>query len=71
MTSQSSSNTTSAPAQKAYQSDIIDGALQEYVAKSKEIGGPVAQHVSVFNLRASFEAINQLTADSRTHHRPA
>lgn len=53
MPSQSSNNTASAPpelaespAQKAYQSDIIDGALQDYVTKSKEIGGPVSEHVS-------------------------
>jgi hypothetical protein len=53
MPSQSSSNTASAPAelaespaQKAYQSDVIDGALQDYVTKSKEIGGPVSEHVS-------------------------
>jgi hypothetical protein len=56
MPSQSSNNTASAspevaesPAQKAYQSDIIDGALQDYVTKSKEIGGPVSEHVSQFH----------------------
>ena len=55
-TGQSSANAASAaapaetaksPAYKAYQSDIIDGALQDYTSKSKEIGGPVAEHVRV------------------------
>lgn len=34
------------PAVKAYESDIVQGALQDYIAKSKELGGPVAEHAS-------------------------
>lgn len=33
------------PAVKAYQDDIIDGTLASVLAKSKEIGGLVEQHV--------------------------
>ena len=35
------------PAVQAYQSDIIDGALADCVAKSKELGGLTEQLVSL------------------------
>jgi hypothetical protein len=37
------------PAVKAYQDEIVDGALATLIAKSKEIGGIVEQHVSRLN----------------------
>jgi hypothetical protein len=35
------------PAVQAYQDEIINGALASLIAKSKEIGGIVEQHVSL------------------------
>lgn len=34
------------PASKAYQDEIINGALNDFLSKSKEVGGLVAEHVS-------------------------
>ena len=34
------------PAVKAYEDEIVNGALASCLAKSKEIGGIVEQHVS-------------------------
>jgi hypothetical protein len=38
------------PAVKAYQTDIIESALKEYLDRSSEIGGVVEEHVSSFLL---------------------
>ena len=35
------------PAVKAYEDEIVNGALASCLAKSKEIGGIVEQHVSL------------------------
>jgi hypothetical protein len=40
------------PAVQAYQDDIVNGALAGCIAKSREIGGIVEQHVS--HLRPTF-----------------
>jgi hypothetical protein len=36
------------PAVRAYEDEIVNGALASCLAKSKEIGGIVEQHVSLF-----------------------
>lgn len=66
--------TPKSPAYKGYQSDILDGALQDYMAKSKEIGGPVAEHVSSFlslSLFLSFSVSRALPILIFTTHLPA
>ena len=40
------SDTAMSPAVQAYQDEIVNGALAGCIAKSKEIGGIVEQHVS-------------------------
>jgi hypothetical protein len=37
------------PAVRAYEEEIVNGALASCLAKSKEIGGIVEQHVSQFH----------------------
>ena len=37
-------------AAKAYQEEIIDGALPKFVSRSKEVGGIVEHHVSPLHL---------------------
>jgi hypothetical protein len=43
------------PAVKAYEDDIVNGALASCLAKSKEIGGIVEQHVSLSFLTHSLD----------------
>jgi len=45
------------PAVKAYEDEIINGALASCIAKSKEIGGIVEQHVS-FTLGLTYYPLN-------------
>lgn len=44
-TGSGSSSSEMTPAVKAYQDDIVNGALANVIAKSKDVGGLVEQHV--------------------------
>jgi adenylyl cyclase-associated protein len=39
------------PAVKAYEDEVVNGALASLIAKSKDIGGIVEQHVSLLPMR--------------------
>ncbi|KAK6905044.1 hypothetical protein I203_105863 [Kwoniella mangroviensis CBS 8507] len=57
------------PAVKAYQDEIIDGALQEFIEKSNELGGLVQQHSSL--LPALCEAQLQFLKLASNHSKPS
>ncbi|WVQ64652.1 uncharacterized protein L199_002819 [Kwoniella botswanensis] len=57
------------PAVKAYQDEIIDGALQEFIEKSNELGGLVQQHSSL--LPALCDAQLQFLKLASNHSKPS
>ncbi|KAL0240340.1 hypothetical protein I308_106590 [Cryptococcus tetragattii IND107] len=42
-----------APAPKAYQDEIIDGALKDFLSQSREVGGLVAEHLAFLELAST------------------
>jgi hypothetical protein len=55
------------PAVQAYQDEIINGALASLIAKSKEIGGIVEQHVSYRALSGALREADRVRQPCSAH----
>ncbi|WWC57997.1 uncharacterized protein I303_100532 [Kwoniella dejecticola CBS 10117] len=60
---------SSSPAVKAYEDEIINGALKEFIEKAEELGGPVKEHSAL--LPALCEAQLTFLKLSSNHAKPA